>query len=59
MYNDIESLHNRGVLPDRYYYQLNGKTPQENFELQRKKIYKELQSRKEESFIISIIEKML
>ena len=28
---DIESLHESGKLPTRYYNQLNGKTAQENY----------------------------
>lgn len=40
--NDIEWLHDNGKMPDRYYYQMNGKDPIENFMEQRRKIYKEL-----------------
>lgn len=34
----IEYLHERGKLPDRYYYQINNKSAQENFQKQREKI---------------------
>lgn len=32
-----EFYYERGNLPDRYYNQLNGKTPQENYRLSKKK----------------------
>lgn len=34
-YFDPNNLHKLGKLPDRYYYQLNGKTAQENYNAQR------------------------
>lgn len=34
----IEYLHKRGLLPDRYYYQINGHSAQENYNNQREKI---------------------
>lgn len=41
----IEYLHNAGLMPDRYYYQLNGKTVNENYKTIKKKkqIDKELE----------------
>ena len=32
----------RGTLPDKFWYQLNGKSAQENFMEQRAKLYEEL-----------------
>ena len=32
---NIEELHNKGLMPDRYYYQMNDKTGQENYKMQR------------------------
>jgi len=32
---NIDELHNKGLLPDRYYYQMNDKTGQENYKMQR------------------------
>jgi hypothetical protein len=40
-----EELHSIGYLPDRYYYQINGKTAQENYmtiKRQRAERYKNL-----------------
>lgn len=33
----IEYLHDRGLMPDWVYYQQNGKSAQENYNAQRKK----------------------
>ena len=51
---DIESLHESGKLPTRYYNQLNGKTAQENYN--RGKARKK---KKDESFIMYLIQNML
>ena len=51
---DIESLHESGKLPTRYYNQLNGKTAQENYN--RGKARKK---KKDESFIMYVIQNML
>lgn len=32
----------RGTLPDKFWYQLNGKSAQENYQEQREKIYTDL-----------------
>lgn len=41
----IEHLHNAGLMPDRYYYQLHGKTENENYKMikRKKQIDKELE----------------
>lgn len=41
----IEHLHNAGSMPDRYYYQHNGKTESENYKTikRKKQIDKELE----------------
>ena len=51
---DYETLYNSGYLPERYYNQLNKKTPQENYK--RIKIGKQ---RKNESFIEGIMKQFL
>ena len=33
----VEFLHNSGKMPDRYYYQLNGKSAEENYIEQKRK----------------------
>ena len=33
----------QGKLPDKFWYQLNGKSAQENFEEQRERIYSDLE----------------
>lgn len=54
MYYDIEELHESGKMPDWVYYQLNGKTAQENYrkiQLKRQK--------QNETFILSVVKNML
>lgn len=51
---DIESLHESGKLPTRYYNQLNSETAQENYN--RGKARKK---KKDESFIMYMIQNML
>lgn len=54
MYYDIEELHESGKMPDWVYYQLNGKTAQENYrkiQLKRQK--------QNETFILSLVKSML
>ncbi len=54
MYYDLEELHESGKMPDWVYYQLNGKTAQENYrkiQLKRQK--------QNESIMLSMIEKTL
>lgn len=36
---EIEYYHNRGLMPDWVYYQVNGKSAEENLEAQRRKMY--------------------
>ena len=43
----------RGTLPDRYWYQLNGKSAQENSQKQKEKMYAELTEEDEELYIVS------
>ena len=43
----------RGALPDRYWYQLNGKSPQENYQEQKEKMYAELTEEDDELYIVS------
>ena len=44
----IEWLHDNGKMPDWAYYQQNGKSAQENFNLQRRKILAEIEQREAE-----------
>jgi len=34
----IQILHKRGKIPDKYYYQMNGNSAQANYESQKEKI---------------------
>ena len=34
----VEFLHKRGKIPDKYYYQMNGNSAQANYESQKEKI---------------------
>jgi hypothetical protein len=40
-------------LPDRYWYQLNGKSAQENYQEQKEKMYAELTEEDDELYIVS------
>ena len=51
---DIETLYESGYLPERYYNQLNNKTPQENYKKVR--IGKK---KRNESFLLSLVENSL
>lgn len=51
---DIENLYESGYLPEKYYNQLNNKTPQENY-----KKFKIGKNRKKESFLLSLVENSL
>ena len=44
----IEWLHDHGKMPDWAYYQQNGKTAQENWEAQHKKIMEQYRQREAE-----------
>ena len=43
----------QGSLPDKYWYQLNGKSAQENFQEQRENIYAELMEEEDDQLIIT------
>ena len=43
----------RGTLPDKYWYQLNGKSVQENFQEQRENMYADLTEEDDELHIVS------
>lgn len=47
MKNEIEFLYDRGYLPERYYRQLNTKTPQQNYDEQKRQQQKKIESQKE------------
>ena len=51
---DIETLYESGYLPEKYYNQLNDKTPQENY-----KRFKIGKKKKNESFLLSLVENSL
>ena len=44
----IEYLHERGLMPDWVYYQQNGKTAEENFRDQRKRLLERCEQREQE-----------
>ena len=43
----------RGSLPDRYWYQMNGKSAQENYQEQKEKMYSDLTEKDDELHIVS------
>lgn len=43
-----------GKLPDRYWYQLNGKAAQENYMEQRRDIYEALADQEDEGLLFSL-----
>ena len=43
----------RGTLPDRYWYQINGKSAQENYAEQKQRILAELTEEEEDSVHIT------
>lgn len=45
---EIEYLHDRGLMPDWAYYQQNGKSAQANFNAQQKRFAKEWKQREAE-----------
>lgn len=53
---DIDELHNKGLLPDRYYYQMNNRTGQENYKMQRNR---NMVSNPEETEIKDLVENEL
>lgn len=54
---EIESLHDRGLMPDWWYYQVNGKSAEENFNAQHKKMMEEYMAREREQEQKAAIEK--
>ena len=55
----IEYLHNRGLMPDWVYYQQNGKSAQANFNEQRKRFTEECRRREAEKALEAEIEKQV
>ena len=55
----IEYLHNRGLMPDWVYYQHNGKSAQANFNEQRKRFAEECRRREAEKALEAEIEKQV
>lgn len=47
----LEYARSTGKLPDRYWYQLNGKTAYENFAEQRREIYTQLADQEDEELV--------
>lgn len=41
-FQKLSYFRDRGMVPDLFWYQLNGKSPQENFEEQRNNIYEQI-----------------
>ena len=41
-FQKLRYFRDRGMVPDLFWYQLNGKSPQENFEEQRNNIYEQI-----------------
>jgi len=61
--SQIEYLHDNGLMPDWAYYQQNGKTAQENYVSQKRKINEEmlskLRAKKEEAELEKEIEEQV
>ena len=57
---EIEELHNRGLMPDWYYYQVNGKDINENYrEIQRKRQEEQLLEKELENIVDKKVEEVL
>ena len=54
---EIERLHDKGLMPDWWYYQVNGKSAEENFNAQHKKMMEEYMAREREQEQKAAIEK--
>ena len=54
---EIERLHDRGLMPDWWYYQVNGKSAEEYFNAQHKKMMEEYMAREREQEQKAAIEK--
>lgn len=54
---EIEMLHDRGLMPDWWYYQVNGKSAEDNFNAQHKKIVEQYRAREREQEEKAAIEK--
>ena len=54
---DIERLHNSGKMPDWYYYQVNGKSIEENYAEIYNKRQKEIQEQLEQERFDALLEK--
>ena len=57
--NEIEYLRSRGKIPDKFYYQMNGKTAQENYNEQRRILLKGYKAKKDESIFFLMLKEML
>lgn len=55
----LEYYHNEGQIPDKYYYQLNGKSQDENYrDIKRKRFSLKKKKFTLEDFILSMIQPM-
>lgn len=54
---EIERLHDKGLMPDWWYYQVNGKSAEENFNAQHKKMMEQYREREREQEEKAAIEK--
>ena len=52
-----ENLHARGLLPTRYFNQLNGKSKTENYKTAKNKAKRK--NKRKDNFLLSFIEKLL
>lgn len=43
----------RGTLPDKFWYQLNGRSAQENYQEQKEKMYVDITENDDEFYIVS------
>ena len=56
----LEYLHESGKMPDRYYYQQNGGTAQQNYNRQHKNLLKGYKKNQQfEDYVFSMINAML
>lgn len=56
----IEQLHNRGLMPDNIYYQINGKSLQENYmDILMKREQQFIREREQQLYINNYIDKYI
>lgn len=58
--NELERLHDSGKIPDKFYFQLNNGSAQENYNRQRRNILKGYKKNQDfESYVFAMLQAML